>query len=152
MRVTTVHLVLLALIVSGTADASERDDRPVFANLLASSADFCEKPSNSKTSCYERLDYYFDEIYEMDESELSAKIDESAILSVAELLKSEDYPKRFRAARILGAMGKRATVALPSLRAAEAEAGATTDILSMMGNTAIQKSIRLAIQRIEGTR
>jgi len=49
-------------------------------------------------------------------------------------------------------MGKRATVALPSLRAAEAEAGATTDLLSMMGNTAIQKSIRLAIQRIEGTR
>ena len=88
----------------------------------------------------------------MDESELSENIDDSSILAISELLKSENYPKRFKAARILGAMGKRATIALPSLHAAEAEAGATTDLFSMMDNTAIQKSIRLAIQRIEGTR
>ncbi|WP_225210079.1 hypothetical protein [Xanthomonas bonasiae] len=84
----------------------------------------------------------------MDESELSEKIDDSAILAIAELLKNEKYAKRFRAVRILGAMGKRATIALPSLHAAEAEAGATT----MIGNDTSQKSIRLAIQRIEGTR
>ncbi|MBN6113139.1 hypothetical protein JR063_16215 [Xanthomonas sp. CFBP 8700] len=152
MRATTVHLVLLALIVSGSAGASERSSTSNFSTLLTSSAKFCEKPGDSENSCYDRLSYYFDEIYEMDESELSENVDDSAILAIAELLKSESYPKRFKAVRILGAMGKRATVALPSLRAAEAEAGATADLLSMMGNTAIQKSIRLAIQRIEGTR
>ncbi|MBD7923852.1 hypothetical protein H9658_18035 [Xanthomonas sp. Sa3BUA13] len=148
MRAMTVHLVLLALIVSGSAGASERSSTPVFADLLATSASFCEKPRNPETSCYERLDDYFDKIYEMDESELSEKIDDSAILAIAELLKNEKYAKRFRAVRILGAMGKRATIALPSLHAAEAEAGATT----MIGNDTSQKSIRLAIQRIEGTR
>ena len=84
----------------------------------------------------------------MDESELSKNVDDSAILAIAKLLKSENYTKRFKAVRILGAMGKRATIALPRLHAAEAEAGATT----MIGNDTSQKSIRLAIQRIEGTR
>lgn len=152
MRATTVHLVLLALIVSGSAGASERSSTSNFSSLLTSSAKFCETPGESEISCYDRLGFCFDEIYDMDESELSKKVDDGAILAIAELLKNENYAKRFRAIRILGAMGKRATIALPDLRAAEAEAGATTDLFSMMGNTAIQKSIRLAIQRIEGTR
>ena len=152
MRATTLHLVLLALLFSGNAGASERSVTSNFSTLLTSSAKFCETPGESETSCYDRLDYSFDEIYEMDESELSAKIDDGAILAIAGLLKSESYAKRFRAVRILGAMGKRATIALPILHAAGAEAGATTDLLSMIGNDASQKSIRLAIQRIEGTR
>lgn len=152
MRATTVHLVLLALLSSGSAGASEKSATTIFANLLTTSASFCETPRNPETSCYERLDDFFDQIYDMDESELSEKIDDSAILAIAELLKNENYAKRYRAVRILGAMGKRATIALPSLHAAEAEAGATTDLLNMIGNDTSQKSIRLAIQRIEGTR
>ncbi|WP_226975084.1 hypothetical protein [Xanthomonas sp. LMG 12462] len=151
MKATKVHLALLALLVSGIAGASERSDRPDFSRLLSDSADFCEKTGSLDRSCIDRLDYYFGVIYEMDETDLSTKIDERAILDIAELLKS-DYPKLFRAARILGAMGKRATVALPSLRAAEVEAGVARDLDSLIGSEALQKSLRLDIQRIEGKR
>ncbi|WP_369941327.1 HEAT repeat domain-containing protein [Xanthomonas medicagonis] len=131
---------------------TEARNRSEFSSLLVSSVDFCSHEDLPESSCYERLDDYFYQIYDMSNVELSAKIDDASIMAVCSLLGHENYMVRYRAARILGAMGKAATIALPRLRAAEADSKPKFGGGALFQGQEAEKAIGLAIERIEGER
>ncbi|MCC4592814.1 hypothetical protein LL974_16905 [Xanthomonas campestris pv. cannae] len=86
----------------------------------------------------------------MNKDDLNKNIDDDAILAVASLLKSDSCGKKYRAARILGAMGGRARNAIPYLRAADVEPKPASNLDDLIDPYPEQKFIELAIQRIQG--
>jgi len=152
MKYNISILTFILCVVSGALYADERDHHSEFGNLVAASVKFCNDPSSSERSCYERLDNYFNEIYDMDNAALHAKLDESAIISISLLLDNDNYIIRYRAARILGAIGKKASIVLPKLRMAQANSKPKFGDDGVMESPIAETAITLAIQRIEGGR